>query len=162
MHACVNILFIGVPVCPEEKESVSGGYKDYSQGGLASAGDDTALMVRAISDVVSEMISRYERGKEIDVRKLKNTCASRVGLKRSPKLVDIIAAIPEQYRKAFQPLVTAKPIRSASGISVVAVMCKPHRCPHIAMTGNICVVSCGRTGHCLCAACLRAVLLAPL
>ena len=22
---------------------------------------------------------------------------------------------------------------------MVAVMCKPHRCPHIAMTGNICV-----------------------
>lgn len=33
----------------------------------------------------------------------------------------------------------AKPIRSASGIAVVAVMSKPHRCPHIAMTGNICV-----------------------
>jgi elongator complex protein 3 len=28
---------------------------------------------------------------------------------------------------------------SASGIAVVAVMCKPHRCPHIAYTGNICV-----------------------
>ena len=24
-------------------------------------------------------------------------------------------------------------------IAVVAVMCKPHRCPHINMTGNICV-----------------------
>jgi elongator complex protein 3 len=33
----------------------------------------------------------------------------------------------------------AKPVRSASGIAVVAVMCKPHRCPHITMTGNICV-----------------------
>lgn len=26
-----------------------------------------------------------------------------------------------------------------SQIAVVAVMCKPHRCPHINMTGNICV-----------------------
>ena len=25
-------------------------------------------------------------------------------------------------------------------IAVIAVMCKPHRCPHIAMTGNICVL----------------------
>lgn len=33
----------------------------------------------------------------------------------------------------------AKPVRTASGIAVVAVMCKPHRCPHIATTGNICV-----------------------
>ena len=30
-------------------------------------------------------------------------------------------------------------MRTASGIAVVAVMCKPHRCPHINMTGNICV-----------------------
>src|ERR1700689_1520089 len=28
---------------------------------------------------------------------------------------------------------------TSSGIAVVAVMCKPHRCPHIAYTGNICV-----------------------
>ena len=30
-------------------------------------------------------------------------------------------------------------MRTASGIAVVAVMAKPHRCPHIATTGNICV-----------------------
>ena len=30
-------------------------------------------------------------------------------------------------------------VRTASGIAVVAVMCKPHRCPHIATTGNVCV-----------------------
>ena len=30
-------------------------------------------------------------------------------------------------------------MRTASGIAVVAVMSKPHRCPHIATTGNICV-----------------------
>ena len=28
-------------------------------------------------------------------------------------------------------------MRTASGIAVVAVMCKPHRCPHINFTGNI-------------------------
>ena len=36
-------------------------------------------------------------------------------------------------------ILQAKPVRTASGIAVVAVMCKPHRCPHINMTGNICV-----------------------
>ena len=30
-------------------------------------------------------------------------------------------------------------IFSSLQIAVVAVMCKPHRCPHISMTGNICV-----------------------
>ena len=39
----------------------------------------------------------------------------------------------------FPVRLRAKPVRTASGIAVVAVMSKPHRCPHIATTGNICV-----------------------
>ena len=58
---------------------------------------------------------------------------------RAPKLVDIIAAVPEEFREALLPRLRAKPVRTASGIAVVAVMSKPHRCPHIATTGNICV-----------------------
>lgn len=45
----------------------------------------------------------------------------------------------------------AKPVRTASGIAVVAVMSKPHRCPHIATTGNICIycpVRAARRGCC--------------
>ena len=53
-----------------------------------------------------------------------------------PKLVDIIAAVPEDYKAKLLPYIKAKPVRTASGIAVVAVMSKPHRCPHIAMTGN--------------------------
>lgn len=37
------------------------------------------------------------------------------------------------------PILRTKPVRTASGIAVVAVMSKPHRCPHIATTGNICI-----------------------
>lgn len=55
-----------------------------------------------------------------------------------PKTVEILAAIP-QKQSFLIPMLKAKPVRSASGIAVVAVMCKPHRCPHITMTGNICV-----------------------
>jgi histone acetyltransferase (RNA polymerase elongator complex component) len=54
-------------------------------------------------------------------------------------LVDIIAAVPPDLKPILLPKLRAKPIRTASGIAVVAVMSKPHRCPHIAMTGNICV-----------------------
>jgi histone acetyltransferase (RNA polymerase elongator complex component) len=31
----------------------------------------------------------------------------------------------------------AQPVRNASGVAVVTVMSKPHRCPHIAMTGRL-------------------------
>ncbi|KAF5096745.1 hypothetical protein D0Z03_001561 [Geotrichum reessii] len=60
-------------------------------------------------------------------------------LKAQPRLTDIISSIPDQYKKYLLPKLKAKPVRTASGIAVVAVMCKPHRCPHIAYTGNICV-----------------------
>ena len=71
--------------------------------------------------------------------RLKGQIASKYGLSTQPRLVDIIAAVPPAYKKALLPKLKAKPVRTASGIAVVAVMCKPHRCPHITFTGNICV-----------------------
>ena len=60
-------------------------------------------------------------------------------MKKAPKLVEIIAAVPEEQRETLLPRLKVKPVRTASGIAVVAVMSKPHRCPHIATTGNICI-----------------------
>jgi elongator complex protein 3 len=97
------------------------------------------------------------------VAALKAQVAGELKLRQPPKLVEIIAAVPEAHRAVLLPKLKAKPVRTASGvrtrhrappagatahctgatrgtqIAVVAVMCKPHRCPHIAMTGNICV-----------------------
>lgn len=75
----------------------------------------------------------------MNLNHLKGRISSEYRLNTQPKLVDIIAAIPEEYKQHLLPRLKAKPVRTASGIAVVAVMCKPHRCPHIAMTGNICV-----------------------
>jgi hypothetical protein len=61
--------------------------------------------------------------------------ARKYGLTRQPKLVEMIAAVPEEHKAILLPQLRAKPVRTASGIAVVAVMSKPHRCPHIATTG---------------------------
>ena len=37
---------------------------------------------------------------------------------------DIIAAVPSEHKKSLLPKLKAKPVRTASGIAVVAVMCK--------------------------------------
>ncbi|ELW62534.1 Elongator complex protein 3 [Tupaia chinensis] len=97
------------------------------------------LMMLTIGDVIKQLIEAHEQGKDIDLNKLKTKTAAKYGLSAQPRLVDIIAAVPPQYRKVLIPKLKAKPIRTASGIAVVAVMCKPHRCPHISFTGNICV-----------------------
>uniref|UniRef100_A0A8D0KZI2 Elongator complex protein 3 n=1 Tax=Strix occidentalis caurina TaxID=311401 RepID=A0A8D0KZI2_STROC len=97
------------------------------------------LMMMTIADIIKQLIESHEQGKDVNLNKLKTKTSAKYGLSAQPRLVDIIAAVPPQYRKVLVPKLKAKPIRTASGIAVVAVMCKPHRCPHINFTGNICV-----------------------
>ncbi|XP_073529972.1 elongator complex protein 3 [Phyllobates terribilis] len=97
------------------------------------------LMMMTITDVIKQLLEAHEQGKDVNLNKLKTKTSAKYGLSAQPRLVDIIAAVPPQYRKVLVPKLKAKPIRTASGIAVVAVMCKPHRCPHINFTGNICV-----------------------
>jgi elongator complex protein 3 len=94
---------------------------------------------QAVTEIVNSLIKLHLEARKIDINILKSQISVKYGLSHQPKTVDIIAAIPEQYKDILLPIVKTKPIRTASGIAVVAVMCKPHRCPHINMTGNICV-----------------------
>ncbi|CAI2363253.1 unnamed protein product [Moneuplotes crassus] len=95
--------------------------------------------IRAIKEIVSALIQAYDKNEKINVSRLKSKISSKNQLSTMPKLVDILAGLPESHKAKLTPLLKGKPIRTASGIAVVAVMAKPHRCPHIAYTGNICV-----------------------
>lgn len=97
------------------------------------------LLMMCIGDIIQELIESHSCGKDVNLNKVKNRLSSKYSLVSAPRLVDIIAAVPSQYKKILVPKLRAKPVRTASGIAVVAVMCKPHRCPHINFTGNICV-----------------------
>ncbi|XP_064624311.1 uncharacterized protein LOC135485889 isoform X2 [Lineus longissimus] len=96
-------------------------------------------MVMTITEIVNDLIKAHHEKEDVNLNRLKSKISSKYGLFSQPRLVDIIAAVPQQHKKVLLPKLKAKPVRTASGIAVVAVMCKPHRCPHIAMTGNICV-----------------------
>ncbi|KAL5287785.1 ELP3 family protein [Megaselia abdita] len=95
--------------------------------------------VLVIGEIIQELIAAHEQKKDVNLNSMKSRLSSKYGLASQPKLVDIIAAVPQEAKKFLLPKLKAKPVRTASGIAVVAVMCKPHRCPHINMTGNICV-----------------------
>ena len=77
--------------------------------------------------------------KEINLNGLIMANSKKYKLKNQPRLTDIINSIPDQYKTYLLPKLKAKPVRSASGVSIVALESIPHRCPHIAYTGNICV-----------------------
>ncbi|XP_045132320.1 elongator complex protein 3 isoform X1 [Portunus trituberculatus] len=97
------------------------------------------LRMLTVGEIVQELIKAQQEKRDVNLNKLKTRISSKYGLQSSPRLVDIIAAVPQEHKKVLLPKLRAKPVRTASGIAVVAVMCKPHRCPHINMTGNICV-----------------------
>ena len=93
----------------------------------------------AVSFIVSELIRSYQAGDSLNFTKLKSDAARNYKLQGIPKMADILQAIPMEHRSQLWPFLKTKPVRTASGVAVVAVMSKPHRCPHIAMTGNVCV-----------------------
>lgn len=92
----------------------------------------------ACAEISQQVIDRYKQGKKIDVTKLMRENARKHKLPLVPRVADIINCIPPEYQSLISQM-RVKPIRTASGVAVVAVMCIPHRCPHIALTGNICV-----------------------
>ena len=93
----------------------------------------------AVSSIVSQLIDAYEAGEKLNFTACKGAAAKKYKLTGIPKMADILQALPVQYRAKLWPYLKTKPVRTASGVAVVAVMSKPHRCPHIAYTGNVCV-----------------------
>ncbi|KAI1258817.1 hypothetical protein F5Y18DRAFT_412195 [Xylariaceae sp. FL1019] len=107
---------------------------------------ESERFLRCCAEIANTLIEDHESSKnpknpqkDINLNSLRTKLSRKHKLANIPPLTAIIAAVPEHYKKYIMPKLIAKPIRSSSGIAVVAVMCKPHRCPHIAYTGNICV-----------------------
>ncbi|CAD8142330.1 unnamed protein product [Paramecium octaurelia] len=101
--------------------------------------DSTVDKLKCISEIVAELIKQYDSNQKINLSQIKAEYSKKNKISGAPKIVEILSAIPDDYKDKLIPILKAKPVRTASGIAVVAVMAKPHRCPHIAVTGNICI-----------------------
>lgn len=110
--------------------------------------DSPSLLPVVCLEVISRLkrASKKAQGKESSaipsreesLQAVIRTVSKEYGMKETPKISQILAHASAEDRKILTQL-KVKPVRSASGVAVVAVMAKPHRCPHIAITGNICV-----------------------
>jgi elongator complex protein 3 len=110
------------------------------------ADSQASLHLLCVSAVVRELITAFEAASSStttpvppNVNALRSKYARKYGLSATPRLTDVLAGVPDEWKDRLRGWLMAKPVRTASGVAVVAVMCKPHRCPHVAMTGNICV-----------------------
>lgn len=76
-----------------------------------------------IGEIIQALLNQTNKAKGDDneaiesVVKLKSRISSKYGLESSPRLTDIIAAVPLEHRKALLPKLRAKPVRTASGVS---------------------------------------------
>lgn len=75
--------------------------------------------IKTVAEIVQHLITSQKEGKDVNLNALKTRTASKYGLESSPRLVDIIAAVPVDYKKILVPKVLAKPIRTASGVSTI-------------------------------------------
>jgi elongator complex protein 3 len=100
------------------------------------------LHLLCVSAIVRDLIATHSSTSHTEppnVNVLRLKYAKKYSLSAVPRLTDVLSAVPEEWKDRLRGWLRAKPVRTASGVAVVAVMCKPHRCPHVAMTGNICV-----------------------
>ncbi len=76
--------------------------------------------------IIKEIIKKNPNTRELN--KLKNKFASKYKLEKIPTNAEILLhASPSQYKKIN--LIT-KPTRTLSGVAPIALMTKPHKCPH--------------------------------
>jgi len=66
--------------------------------------------------------------RQIEQRK-KHLC-KKYGLDAPPSNSDLLEHVPAGHQHMVRPLLQKKPVRTLSGVAVVAVMTSPHPCPH--------------------------------
>ena len=76
----------------------------------------TGKLVKACAEIVKELVVAVKSNKDINLNALKSRVSRKFKLSNQPKLVDIIAAIPEQHKELLLPRLKAKPVRTASGV----------------------------------------------
>ncbi|XVH31939.1 tRNA uridine(34) 5-carboxymethylaminomethyl modification radical SAM/GNAT enzyme Elp3 [Haloferacaceae archaeon DSL9] len=65
-----------------------------------------------------------------DLESAKLAVCSEFSSPKVPKNTEILDHAPAENREAVQRVVKRKPVRTASGVSPVAIMTSPHMCPH--------------------------------
>ena len=79
-------------------------------------------------EIIDNLIQLLNPSKD-DVNRVKTRIAQKYGLSQIPKNSDIIRFLKPNEREKILKVLRRKPVRTASGVTVVAVMTKPWPCP---------------------------------
>ena len=90
--------------------------------------DEPEAFLRACEELVDRILAG-ELDRE-DIERAKKEVCGKYSSPKVPRNSDLIDFGPEDRREGLEDVLRRKPVRTASGVTPVAVMTSPHRCPH--------------------------------
>ena len=91
--------------------------------------DPERMMERFAREVIDGILSGAIRSRE-ELQTVKLKMSHRYRLEAVPLNSAILAHVRPEEREVVEPFLVKKPVRTISGVAVVAVMTSPHPCPH--------------------------------
>ena len=89
--------------------------------------DDNYLLYR---EIIEELLTSDSKLSKNVVNRIKNKLSAKYKKSRTPSNADILQAATPEEAELLRPVLLKRPVRTISGVAVVAVMTKPHACPH--------------------------------
>jgi len=87
------------------------------------------VMKNACRAIIEDILNGNIKTKR-DLEKAKHKACRDYNLKKFMSNADILENATPDERKIIAAVIRKKPTRTISGVAIVAVMCKPHKCPH--------------------------------
>ncbi|MFP8955479.1 tRNA uridine(34) 5-carboxymethylaminomethyl modification radical SAM/GNAT enzyme Elp3 [Natrialbaceae archaeon A-CW3] len=94
---------------------------------MSGASESAAL--EAVCETLIERILEGEIERD-EVEKAKLAACSEHSAPKVPKNSELLDYAPREHREELEAVLQRKPVRTASGVSPVAIMTSPERCPH--------------------------------
>jgi elongator complex protein 3 len=99
-----------------------------SEADADATSEESAAFERVCEDLVDRILEGDLDRDGLEAAKL-DAC-SRHSAASVPKNTDLLQRAPAERRDEVRAVVRRKPVRTASGVSPVAIMTSPHMCPH--------------------------------
>ncbi len=85
---------------------------------------------KACREVIQALLSDEKALDRQTINRIKNRVCAKYGLSKIPSNVDILQCTMPEERETLIPVLQKRPVRTLSGVAVIAAMTKPYPCPH--------------------------------
>jgi elongator complex protein 3 len=88
-----------------------------------------SLFTKACNEISQNLLTETAPNKKLVKKEIKRICL-KYSLDRFPRNYEILTTVSGSDYKKLQKVLLRKPVKTASGVAVVALMPKPYACPH--------------------------------